>query len=130
MFGQTPAFSGFSVDDLDAAEAFYGNTLGLSHDRDERGVRLHFFGGGTAFIYAKPDHVPATFTVLNFAVRDVAPAVAILNERGVTTKIYGDDEFPGMTTDADGIMSDENGEPFIAWFRDPAGNVLSVVRAE
>lgn len=128
MFAQTAAFSGFSVDDLDAAEAFYSDTLGLACSRDEMGMRIQLFGGGTVFVYEKPDHQPATFTVLNFAVHDVAAAVAILNERRVVTKIY--DELPGLTTDADGIMSDQNGVPFIAWFRDPADNVLSVVRSE
>jgi predicted enzyme related to lactoylglutathione lyase len=119
------AFSGFSVDDVPAALAFYRGTLGLEVEEvPEMGMlRLVLPGSGArVLVYPKPDHVPAAFTVLNLAVDDVEAAVVELNGRGVATAIYD-----GMPTDARGIMRG-NG-PDIAWFRDPAGNVLSVVAA-
>jgi len=123
VFAPVTAFSGFSVDDVPAALAFYRGTLGIEVEEvPEMGMlRLVLPGSGArVLVYPKPDHVPAAFTVLNLAVDDVEAAVVELNDRGVATAIYD-----GMPTDARGIMRG-NG-PDIAWFRDPAGNVLSVV---
>lgn len=123
MFDTTYAFSGFSVDDVDAAHAFYADTLGLEVLWDETGfLRILLPSGGSVLAYAKPNHVPAEFTILNFPVEDVEAAVDELNSRGVVTKIYDDADFP---TDAKGVSRGRG--PDIAWFRDPAGNVLSVL---
>ncbi|GGE90146.1 VOC family protein [Mycetocola zhadangensis] len=123
MLTTTSAFGGFSVDDIDAAQEFYGTTLGLQVATGEMGIlHLTLPGGAEVIAYPKPDHTPASFTILNFLVSDVGRAVDELNAAGVTTKIYDDEQFP---TDDRGIMSG-NG-PSIAWFRDPAGNVLSVI---
>ncbi|KZC93840.1 MULTISPECIES: VOC family protein [Clavibacter] len=125
MFAPVAAFSGFSVDDVPAALAFYRGTLGLEVEEvPEMGMlRLVLPGSGAhVLVYPKPDHVPAAFTVLNLAVEDVEAAVVELNDRGIVTAI---DE--GMPTDARGIMRGHG--PDIAWFHDPAGNVLSVVAA-
>ena len=122
MLADSPAFSGFAVDDLDRARTFYEDTLGLSmSDAGMGGVaRLQLGGGTTVIVYAKPDHVPATFTVLNFPVPDVEKAVDELAGRGVEFLQY---ENP--PTDEKGIM--RGGGPLIAWFTDPAGNVFSVL---
>ena len=124
--GFTPAhaFSGFSVNDTAAAKQFYGGTLGLEVAEGPMGtLELSLPGGAKVMMYPKPDHQPATFTILNFAVEDVEAAVDQLNGRGVQTKIYND---PDLPTDDKGIMRG-NG-PDIAWFKDPAGNVLSVLK--
>lgn len=119
------AFSGFSVDDVDAARAFYRDVLGLEVSVNAMGIlEIALPGGGRAIAYPKPDHVPAGFTILNLAVPDVDEAVAELNRSGVTTKIYDDADLP---TDETGVMRGHG--PTIAWFRDPAGNVLSVIDA-
>lgn len=124
MFSAKGAFSGYSVDDAAAAKHFYGTVLGLEVRENDMGfLNLHLASGGIVLLYTKPDHVPAQYTVLNFAVDDVPAAVADLNARGVVTKIYTD---PDYGTDERGISSGHGG-PAIAWFRDPAGNVLSVV---
>lgn len=129
MFSTTTAFSSFSVDDLDAARKFYGETLGLGvADSEMETLDVTLAGGATVFVYPKPNHEPASFTVLNFDVDDIDKAVAELNDRGVTTKIYADDEVPGMPNDAKGITRDDEHSMAIAWFRDPAGNVLSVMQ--
>jgi len=121
------AFSGFSVDDIDAARAFYAETLGLDARTNAMGfLDLTLPGGGTILVYAKPNHEPASFTILNFPVADIDAAVDDLNARGVVTKIYPDDEFP---TDHKGIMRGDGRGPDIAWFTDPAGNVLAVLQA-
>ena len=121
------AFSGFSVDDIDAAREFYGTTLGLDVEVTAMGfLDLRLPRGGSVLVYAKPNHTPASFTILNFPVADVDAAVEELNERGVQTKIYGDDEFP---SDSRGIVRGNGQGPDIAWFRDPAGNVLAVMQA-
>ncbi|WP_149084226.1 MULTISPECIES: VOC family protein [Microbacterium] len=121
------AFSGFSVDDIDAAKEFYGTTLGLDVEVNAMGfLELRLPRGGSILVYAKPNHTPASFTILNFPVADVDAAVDELNERGVQTKIYGDDEFP---SDSRGIVRGNGQGPDIAWFRDPAGNVLAVMQA-
>ncbi|OIJ34545.1 VOC family protein [Microbacterium sp. LCT-H2] len=126
-FAAENAFSGFSVDDIDAAREFYGTTLGLDVEVNAMGfLDLRLPRGGSVLVYAKPNHTPASFTILNFPVADVDAAVEELNERGVQTKIYGDDEFP---SDSRGIVRGNGQGPDIAWFRDPAGNVLAVMQA-
>jgi len=121
------AFSGFSVDDIDAAKEFYGTTLGLDVEVNAMGfLDLPLPSGGSILVYSKPNHTPASFTILNFPVADVDAAVDELIERGVQTKIYSDDEFP---SDARGIVRGNGQGPDIAWFRDPAGNVLAVMQA-
>lgn len=123
MFSTSGAFSGFSVDDINAARTFYGETLGLAVTTNEMGfLEIQLHSGAMILIYAKSNHTPASFTILNFPTDDVEAAVDDLNSRGVTTKIYPDDQLP---SDSKGIMRG-NG-PDIAWFRDPAGNVLSVL---
>jgi len=118
------SFAGFSVDDIDAAATFYRDTLGLAVERNEMGILdISLPGGGHVIAYPKDDHEPATFTILNFVVADIDVAVDELNAAGVTTKIYDSDDLP---TDERGIARG-NGGPDIAWFRDPAGNVLSVL---
>jgi len=118
------SFAGFSVDDIDAAATFYRDTLGLAVERNEMGILdISLPGGGHVIAYPKDDHEPATFTILNFVVSDIDVAVDELNAAGVTTKIYDSDDLP---TDERGIARG-NGGPDIAWFRDPAGNVLSVL---
>ncbi|MET0764141.1 MAG: VOC family protein [Blastococcus sp.] len=125
MLTDSPAFSGFSVNDLDAARRFYEDTLGLrTSDVEMDGLcRLELGGGGYVLVYAKPDHTPATFTVLNFPVPDVEKAVDDLAARGVRFERY---ENP--PTDEKGIM--RAGGPLIAWFTDPAGNVFSVIEQD
>jgi predicted enzyme related to lactoylglutathione lyase len=122
MFKDTQAFSGFSVDDIAKAKDFYGDTLGLQVTQPMGQLSLTLGGGGTVFIYAKPNHTPATFTVLNFRVPDIEQAVADLTRRGITFERY-----PDMNIDAKGIARAEEG-PLIAWFKDPAGNILSVLQ--
>jgi len=128
-FQTTHAFSGFSVDDIDAARTFYGETLGMEVSTNPMGfLDIRLPQGGSILVYAKPNHTPASFTILNFPVDDVEAAVDDLNARGVVTKIYTD---PDFGTDAKGIAHGAPGRgPDIAWFTDPAGNVLSVLAAE
>lgn len=127
-FQTTHAFSGFSVDDIDAARSFYGETLGMDVTTNAMGfLDITLPDGGSILVYGKPGHTPASFTILNFPVDDVEAAVDELNARGVTTKIYDDSEF---ATDAKGILrGGPDRGPDIAWFRDPAGNVLAVLAA-
>ncbi|HET6393305.1 MAG TPA: VOC family protein [Blastococcus sp.] len=122
MLADSPAFSGFSVDDPAAARRFYEDTLGLrvSDEEMEGMMRLNLGGGTDVLVYPKADHTPASFTVLNFPVPDVEKAVDELTARGVRFEQY---ENP--PTDAKGIMRE--GGPLIAWFTDPAGNVFSVI---
>lgn len=121
------AFSGFSVDDIDAAREFYGTTLGFDVGAGPMGfLDLRLSSGASVFIYSKPNHQPASFTVLNFPVADIDAAVDDLIARGVNTKIYSDAEFP---SDERGIVRGNGQGPDIAWFRDPAGNVLAVMQA-
>lgn len=121
MFGTTKAFSGFAVDDIEAARKFYGETLGLETSEQYGLLTLHLAGGRDTLVYPKPDHVPATYTILNFQVDDVDAAVDELTARGVSLERY-----EGMGQDAKGI--NRAGGPYIAWFKDPAGNVLSVIQ--
>ena len=126
MFQDTKAFSGFSVDDVQRAKAFYGETLGLKvSEDDEYGLLfLHIAGDRDTLIYPKDDHAPAAFTVLNFPVDDIEQAVDELAARGVRFERYEGSE---METDDKGIF--RGGGPLIAWFKDPAGNVLSVLQS-
>ncbi|MER6711727.1 MULTISPECIES: VOC family protein [unclassified Streptomyces] len=121
MFGETKAYSGFSVDDIDAARSFYGDTLGLRVSEDNGMLFLHIAGDRDILVYPKPDHAPATYTVLNFPVDDIEAAVDELGRRGVRFERY--DQFE---VDEKGIF--RGGGPLIAWFTDPAGNVLSVLQ--
>jgi catechol 2,3-dioxygenase-like lactoylglutathione lyase family enzyme len=123
MFENTKAFSGFAVDDLARAKQFYGETLGLKVSEEFGLLNLHIAGGRDTLVYPKPDHTPATFTILNFPVDDIEAAVDELTERGVEFERY---EGTPSETDAKGIF--RGGGPLIAWFRDPAGNVLSVIQ--
>ncbi|QYH34733.1 VOC family protein [Salinibacterium sp. M195] len=128
MFSATSAFSSFSVDDLDAAKTFYGTALGLTvTDGDMGTLRITLPGGAELFVYPKENHEPASFTILNFGVDDVETAVDQLNAAGVVTKIYDGSSLGGeLGTDEKGIMRGHG--PEIAWFKDPAGNVLSVMK--
>ena len=125
MFKNTKAFASFSVDDLGKAKEFYGGTLGVDVSETKEGLGLKFAGGGEAFIYPKPNHQPATFTILNFPVDNIDQAVDQLNSLGVRFEHYEGE----LKSDEKGIFRGaEHGEgPNIAWFKDPAGNVLSVV---
>jgi catechol 2,3-dioxygenase-like lactoylglutathione lyase family enzyme len=120
---ETRAFPSFSVDDIEKARAFYRDTLGLEVDDRPEGLELDVGGGNKVFVYHKPDHKPATFTILNFPVDDVDRAVDRLKSTGVKFEKY---DQPGIRTDERGIARDGNG-PAIAWFKDPAGNILSVL---
>lgn len=120
-FKDTKAFSSFSVKDLNEAKRFYGQTLGLEVSESDEGLILQTKGGIDVFIYPKPDHTPATFTVLNFVVDDVDRAVDELTKMGVRFQIYDKGE---LKTDDRGIFQ---GKPKIAWFKDPAGNFLSIL---
>ncbi len=122
MLTQSKGFSGFSVDDIQKARAFYGGTLGLEVSESHGLLKLHLAGGTPVLVYPKPNHSPATFTILNFPVDDVDEAVDELTKRGVRFEIYNE---PGLKTDARGIA--RGGGPTIAWFKDPAGNILSVL---
>ena len=121
MFGTAKAFSSIAVDDLDAAKRFYGETLGLRVSGEHGPLWLHIDGGHDILIYPKPDHTPATFTVLNFPVDDIDQAVDELTARGVRIQRY-----EGFQTDDRGIYRGRDHS--IAWFTDPAGNGLSVVQ--
>jgi catechol 2,3-dioxygenase-like lactoylglutathione lyase family enzyme len=122
MFRDTKAFSGFAVDDIPKAQQFYGDTLGLEVTEENGLLTLHIAGDRPTIVYPKPDHTPAEFTILNFPVDDVEQAVDELTERGVEFERYEGTE---VETDEKGIF--RGGGPLIAWFRDPAGNVLSVI---
>jgi catechol 2,3-dioxygenase-like lactoylglutathione lyase family enzyme len=121
IFKNTKAFSSFSVNDLEEAKKFYRQTLGLEVSESEEGLNLQIKGGNDVFIYPKPDHVPATFTVLNFVVDDVNRTVDELSKLGIRFQIYNKGE---LKTDDKGIFQ---GKPKIAWFKDPAGNFLSIL---
>jgi catechol 2,3-dioxygenase-like lactoylglutathione lyase family enzyme len=122
MFRDSRAFSGFAVKDLDTAKAFYGTTLGLEIEDHPMGtIGLHLGSGATVMVYPKPDHVPASYTILNFPVTDVEAAVDGLIAAGVRMERY-----EGFEQDAKGIARDERG-PTIAWFTDPSGNILAVL---
>jgi predicted enzyme related to lactoylglutathione lyase len=120
MFKDTKAFSGFSVDDVPRAKEFYGETLGLEVTDEGDAAVLQIAGERPIFVYPKPNHEPASFTILNFPVSDIESAVDQLTERGIEFERY-----EGIEIDDKGIFRGEG--PLIAWFKDPAGNVLSVI---
>jgi catechol 2,3-dioxygenase-like lactoylglutathione lyase family enzyme len=122
MLEESKAFSGFSSNDIPASKRFYGETLGLDVSEEMSGLGLHLAGGGEVFIYPKENHVPASFTVLNFPVEDIDAAVDQLTAAGVTFERY-----EGFDQDEKGIARGADG-PTIAWFKDPAGNILSVLQ--
>jgi catechol 2,3-dioxygenase-like lactoylglutathione lyase family enzyme len=121
MFANTKAFSGFAVDDLEKAREFYEGTLGLDVAEENGLVNLKLAGGRDTLIYPKPDFTPATYTILNFPVPDIDEAVDELAKRGV-----GFVRYEGFDQDEKGVWRGEGGPP-IAWFTDPAGNILSVL---
>ena len=125
MLEASKAFSGFSANDIEKAKEFYGKTLGLKVSESHGLLTLHLAGDNNVLIYPKPNHVPATFTVLNFPVKDVDQAVDELTKRGVRFEIYN---LPDIKTDKKGIMRGKG--PTIAWFKDPAGNILSVLEQD
>ena len=121
MLTDSRAFSGFAVDDLDAAREFYGGTLGLETSEEHGLLTLHLAGDRPTLVYPKPDHEPATYTILNFPVDDIDRVVDDLAARGVRFERYD-----GFDQDERGIA--RSGGPLIAWFKDPAGNILSVLQ--
>jgi catechol 2,3-dioxygenase-like lactoylglutathione lyase family enzyme len=121
MFTNTKAFSGFAVDDLEAAKKFYGEVLGIDVSEENGLLTLHIAGDRATLVYPKPDHQPATYTILNFPVPDIEAAVDELASRGVSFERY-----EGLGQDGKGISRNPEGPP-IAWFTDPAGNILSVL---
>jgi predicted enzyme related to lactoylglutathione lyase len=122
MLSQSKAFFSVSVDDLETARNFYTNTLGLNAKQIPEGVEIELHGGGSLFLYPKQNHEPATFTVLNFLVDDIDRAAADLQARGITFEHY---DLPDLKTDEKGIA---RGTPSNAWFKDPAGNILAIVK--
>ena len=122
MFNNTKVFSSFSVDDLQKAQKFYGETLNLEVKESQEGLELHLSANNKVFIYPKPNHTPASFTILNFPVKNIEAAVGELKKRGVRFEIYTEGE---LKTDEKGIFRGPG--PKIAWFKDPAGNFLSVL---
>lgn len=124
MIGNGKPFSSFSVNDLQKAKKFYSETLGLEVSESPMGLELRMKGGGKVFLYPKPDHHPATFTVLNFPVDDVEQTVDELTGLGVHFEHY---DRPNLRTDRKGIARGGGG-PEVAWFKDPAGNILSVLQ--
>lgn len=122
MLNDSKAFSGFSVDNLEKAKEFYSKILGLEVTENKMGVlELHVSGGNNILIYPKPNHVPATFTILNFPVENIEKSVEDLVDAGVRFEQYDGE----LQTDSKGIF--RSGGPLIAWFKDPAGNILSVL---
>jgi len=121
MFEHTRAFSGFSVDDIPQARRFYGETLGLRVSQEHGMLTLHLAGDRDTLIYPKPDHTPATFTILNFPVEDIDSAVDRLAARGIRFETYDG-------VDEKGVFRKHG--PAIAWFKDPAGNILSVLQRD
>ncbi len=124
MFKDTKAFSGFSVDDIPAAKAFYADKLGVTVSEENGMLTLHLAGDNHVLVYPKGSyHAPATYTILNFPVDNIDKAVDTLTKNGVKFEIY---DMPDLKTDAKGIARGDGGPP-IAWFKDPAGNILSVL---
>jgi catechol 2,3-dioxygenase-like lactoylglutathione lyase family enzyme len=121
VFENTKAFSGFSVDDIPKAKHFYGDTLGLRVSEENGLLTLHIAGDRDTIVYPKAEHTPASFTILNFPVDDINLVVEELTARGVEFERY-----EGLDQDEKGIF--RGGGPLIAWFTDPAGNILSVLQ--
>ncbi len=129
MFKAMGGFSGFSVKDLEEAKTFYTQTLGLEVGKDEMGLELILPDGGKVFVYDKPNHEPATYTVLNLVVENIDEAVDALVEKGVVFEKY---DFPDFKTDEKGVargLKEGNG-PDIAWFKDPSDNIFSILQQE
>jgi catechol 2,3-dioxygenase-like lactoylglutathione lyase family enzyme len=124
MFKNTPAFSGFSVNDLEKAKKFYGETLGVEVIDGPMGLQLALGSGAHVFVYPKSDHAPATYTILNFSVEAIDPCVEELTQKGVIFENYEN------LTDEKGVARglSRNQGPDIAWFKDPAGNILAVLQ--
>lgn len=121
MFKNSHAFSSFSVNDLEEAKEFYGKVLGIKvTEWPEMGLELHIAGSNPIFVYPKDNHEPATFTVLNFPVKDVDESVEMMTKKGITFEQY-----PEMGTDEKGISRFEGRG--MAWFKDPAGNIISIL---
>jgi catechol 2,3-dioxygenase-like lactoylglutathione lyase family enzyme len=125
IFKDAKSFSSFSVNDIEKANEFYGQTLGLKVSEQEEGLELNLADGNIVFIYPKPNHTPASFTVLNFPVKDIEAAVEELETLGLRLEKY---DLPDLKTDKRGIMRGPGMQ--IAWFKDPAGNILSVIENE
>ncbi len=129
MFGETRAFSSFSVDDIEKAKTFYGNTLGIRIKEIPEGLELHLAGGGIpVFVYHSDDYHVPDHTVLNFMVENIDKTVDELGKKGVIIEQY---DLPGMKTDAKGIFRNDHGEmgpKAMAWFKDPAGHILMVMQ--
>ena len=123
MFKNTKAFSGFAVDDVDKAREFYADTLGIEVSEENGLLTLHIAEDRPTLVYPRPNHTPAEYTILNFPVDDIDQAVDDLTARGVQFERY-----EGFDQDERGIMRGEG--PPIAWFKDPAGNVLSVIKLD
>ena len=123
MFADTKAFSGFAVDDMQKAGEFYGDTLGLKTSEEYGLLTLHLAGDRPTLVYPKPDFTPATYTILNFPVDDIDKTVDELTARGVHFERYN-----GIEQDQKGIARGDG--PYIAWFKDPAGNILSVLEEQ
>lgn len=123
MLTESKAFGGFSVSDLEKSKVFYRDILGLEVSSPmEQLAELHIEGGNKVILYFKPDHIPATFTVLNFPVKNLENTMEELRNRGVKFEIYKE---AGFETDENGILKDQGMK--IAWFKDPSGNILSVL---
>ena len=125
MFKNTPTFSGFSVNDLEKAKKFYGETLGLEVIDGPMGLQLVLDNGAHVFVYPKADHTPATYTILNFSVKNIDEAVTELENKGVELEHY--DTMPMDEHNIARGLSHNQG-PDIAWFKDPAGNILAVLQ--
>jgi len=125
MFENTKAFSGFAVADIPRAKQFYGETLGLNVSEDNGMLTLNIAGDRPTLVYPKPDHTPASYTILNFPVDDIEPVVDELTRRGVEFERYTGTD---VETDEKGIFRGDG--PLIAWFTDPAGNILSVLELD
>ncbi len=125
MLIHSNAFSSFSVPDSKAAQEFYSQVLGLKVEETPQGLELHFANGMRVFVYTSPTNKPADFTVLNFIVSDVEAAVDELVTHGVVMEHY---DMPGLKTDTKGIARGEQGPAAMAWFKDPAGNILALMQ--
>ena len=124
MFKNTKAFSSFSVDDLAKAKQFYGSTLGLKVAEREEGLEIELNGGSHVFVYKSTDYNPPEHTILNFIVDDIEDAIAKLEKKGIAMEHY---DMPDIKTDEKGIFRGTNGPRAIAWFKDPAEHILSVL---
>lgn len=125
MFRNSPAFSSFSVDDLEKAKQFYEQKLGLEVVEIPEGLELHLAGGGRVFIYKSDDYNAPEHTVLNFVVDDINRTIGEIEKRGIRMEHY---DLPGLKTDEKGVFRGPSGPKAIAWFKDPAGHILSILQ--